>query len=60
MSELKSYGWGFLDKNGQTTNQFMSTRNENLLEYKLALLTRERPNDAPFRIVPLFYKAVSD
>ena len=56
MSELKSYGWGVLDKDGPT-NQFMSAGNESLLEYKLALLKRERPNDAPFRVVQLFYKA---
>lgn len=55
MSELKPYGWGFLDKNGPT-NQFMSTGNETLLPYKLALMKRERPDDAPFKIIPLFYK----
>ena len=55
MSELKSYGWGFMDKNGPT-RYFMAADSESLLVYKVALLNRERPDDAPFRAVPLFYK----
>lgn len=54
-NNMKHYGWGVVDKNGPT-NQFMSIGNENLLVYKLALLHKERPDDAPFRVVPLFYK----
>ena len=52
---MKEYGWGFLDKNGPT-KYFMSAGNESLLVYKVALLNREKPDAAPFRVVPLFYK----
>lgn len=52
---MTHYGWGFVDKNGKQTHLYMSAGNESLLEYKLALLKRERPDDAPFHAVQLFY-----
>ena len=53
---MKHYGWGIVDKNGKPTNRFLSAGNESLLVYALGILKKERPDDAPFQVVQLFYK----
>ena len=49
------YGLGIAGKNGPT-GRFLSAGNESLKIYALSLIERERPDDAPFKVVELFYK----